>query len=188
MASILGIFSAFGLSASAGLNAYIPLLVIALMARFTDLITLSEPWDTLTNWWIIGLLVILALVEFLVDKFPVVNHINDIIVQSFVRPTAGAIAFAASTNVITDIDPILAIVLGLLVSGGVHAAKSAIIRPAVTAATGGSGNVPVSVTEDVTSGTLSVLSVVVPIAGLVILLSLVSWLIWRFYLRDPDVK
>ena len=92
MESLLGIFTAFGLSASAGLNGYIPLLVIALMARFTDLITLHSPWDALTSWWIIGLLVILSLIEFLVDKFPVINHINDVIIQSFVRPTAGAIA------------------------------------------------------------------------------------------------
>lgn len=188
MESILGIFSAFGLSASAGLNAYIPLLVISLMARYTDLITLSEPWDALTSWWIIGLLLVLSAVEFLVDKFPAVNHINDIFIQSFVRPTAGAIAFAATTNVVSDINPVLALALGLLVSGGVHAVKSVAIRPAVTAVTGGAGNIPVSVTEDVTSGTLSVLSVVVPIVGLVILVSFVSWLIWRLYLREPDPK
>ena len=54
---ISGIFSAFGLSASAGLNAYIPLLIVALLARFTDLIVLKEPWNALTSWWIIGLLV-----------------------------------------------------------------------------------------------------------------------------------
>lgn len=188
MESILGIFSAFGLSASAGLNAYIPLLVISLMARYTDLITLSEPWDALTSWWIIGLLIVLSAVEFLVDKFPAVNHINDIFIQSFVRPTAGAIAFAASTNVVSDINPVLALALGLLVSGGVHAVKSVAVRPAVTAATGGAGNIPVSVSEDVTAGTLSILSVVVPIVGLVILVSVVSWLIWRLYLREPDAK
>lgn len=188
MESLLGIFSAFGLSASAGLNAYIPLLVISLMARYTDLIKLNSPWDVLTSWWIIGLLITLTLVEFLVDKFPVVNHINDIIIQSFVRPTAGAIAFAASTNVITDINPILALALGLLISGSIHAVKSTAIRPAVTAATGGSGNIPVSVAEDVTSGTISILSVIVPLAVLVIMVAFLSWAIWRFYLREPEPK
>jgi len=188
MESLLGIFSAFGLSASAGLNAYIPLLVVALMARFTDLITLSEPWNALTSWWIIGLLIILSIVEFLVDKFPAINHINDIIIGSFIRPTAGAIAFAASANVITEVQPVLALALGLLVSGSVHAVKSTTIRPAVTAATAGTGNVPVSVTEDVTSGTLSVLSVAVPIAGMVILLTIASLVIWRFFLREPRSK
>ena len=186
MESLLGIFSAFGLSASAGLNAYIPLLVIALMARFTDLITLNSPWDALTSWWIIGLLVILSLIEFLVDKFPVINHINDVVIQSFIRPTAGAIAFAASTNVVTDINPVLALGLGLLISGGVHAVKSAAIRPAVTAATGGTANVPVSVAEDITSTTLSILSIVVPIAVMIVVALFFTWVIWHFYLRSPQ--
>jgi len=188
MESLFSIFTAFGLSASAGLNAYIPLLVISLMARFTNLITLNEPWDLLTNWWIIGLLVVLTIIEFLVDKFPAINHINDIIVQSFIRPTAGAIVFATSTNVISGIDPVLALALGLLVSGGVHAIKSTVIRPTVTAVTAGTGNVPVSITEDVTSGTVSVLSVVAPIIGLVVAVLIFSWLIWRFYLRKQEVK
>jgi len=186
MESLLSIFSAFGLSASAGLNAYIPLLVIALMARFTDLITLKSPWDALSSWWIIGLLVVLSLVEFLVDKFPVINHINDVIIQSFVRPTAGAIAFAASTNITSDINPILALAMGLLISGGVHAVKSAAIRPAVTAATGGTANVPVSIAEDVTSTTLSILSIVVPIAVMIVIALFFTWVIWNFYIKSPQ--
>ncbi len=186
METALGIFSAFGLSASAGLNAYIPLLVIALMARFTDLIKLGKPWDALTSWWIIGLLIVLTLVEFLVDKFPAVNHVNDFIVQTFVRPAAGAIAFAASANVITDVHPILAIALGILVAGSVHAAKSLAVRPAVSAATGGAGNVPVSVAEDATSTTLSIMSVVAPVLVAIVLVSAASYALYYFFLRTPE--
>ena len=188
MEALLGIFSAFGLSASAGLNAYIPLLVVALMARFTDLITLNGPWDTLTSWWIIGLLIILSAIEFLVDKFPVINHINDMIVQSFVRPAAGALVFAASTNIITDVHPVLALALGLLVAGSVHATKTIAVRPVVTAATGTTGNIPVSMAEDVTSTTLSVLSIVVPAVVGVILIALVSWMIWFLFLRSSQTE
>jgi len=97
MDGFAAVFSAFGLSASAGLNAYIPLLVIALLARFTDLIKLETPWDTLTSSWIIGLLIILSLIEFFADKVPAVNHANDAI-QTFVRPVAGAIVFASTIN------------------------------------------------------------------------------------------
>ena len=173
---ILGIFSAFGLSASAGLNAYIPLLVVALLARFTNLLKLQQPWDAISSWWIIGLLVVLSLIEFFADKVPAVNHINDII-QSFIRPAAGAIVFAASANVITDVSPILSLVCGLLVAGGVHAVKSAVVRPAVTATTAGADNVPVSFLEDVTSTIVSILSIVMPIIMVVILIILIAWLI-----------
>ncbi|MBL7161070.1 MAG: DUF4126 domain-containing protein, partial [Anaerolineales bacterium] len=60
----MDIFTAFGLSASAGLNAYIPLLVVAFTARFTDWIELGSPWSTLESWWVIGVLIVLSLVEF----------------------------------------------------------------------------------------------------------------------------
>lgn len=173
---ILGIFSAFGLSASAGLNAYIPLLVVALLARFTNLMKLQQPWDALASWWIIGLLVVLSLIEFFADKVPAVNHINDII-QTFIRPTAGAIVFAASANVLTEVSPILSLACGLLVAGGVHAVKTAIIRPAVTATTAGAGNVPVSMLEDVVSTIVSILSVLVPILVVVFLIILIAWII-----------
>ncbi len=188
MEQLLGIFTAFGLSASAGLNAYIPLLVVSLMARFTNLITLNPPYDTLTSWWIIGLLILLSIVEFLVDKFPVVNHINDFIIQTFVRPAAGAIVFAASTDVISGIHPVLALALGLLVAGSVHAVKSTTIRPAVTAATGGAGNIPVSLAEEATSTTVSVLSILVPAAAAVIITLFFTWAFWHLFLRPSRKK
>ena len=181
MEILTGVMAAFGLSASAGLNAYIPLLVISLTARFTDLIHLSEPWDALTSWWIIGLLFVLSLIEFFADKFPAVNHANDAI-QTFVRPVAGAIVFAASANVITEVHPVLALGAGVLVSGTVHAVKAAAVRPAVTASTGGIGNVPVSIAEDIFATGLSILAIIIPIliAFIFILFTaLVVWLFWR---------
>ncbi len=182
MDAISGILSAFGLSASAGLNAYIPLLVVALLGRFTNLITLAPPWDTLTNGWIIGLLVVLILIEFFADKVPAINHINDVI-QTFIRPTAGAIIFAASAKAITDIHPVLALACGLLVAGTVHAVKSLAVRPAVSATTGGAGNVPVSIAEDIISTLLSILSVVIPVLIAMIVILFTSWVVWMLWRR-----
>jgi len=179
---LLGIFSAFGLSASAGLNAYIPLLVVALLARFTNLIKLNPPWDTLTSWWIIGLLVLLSLVEFFADKVPAVNHLNDII-QTVIRPAAGAIVFAASANVVDSISPILALALGLVIAGAVHTVKAGVVRPAVTATTAGLGNVPVSLAEDFVSTLVSVLSVVVPVVVACFLIVITAWIVWRIWRR-----
>jgi len=174
---MMDIIAAFGLSASAGLNAYIPLLVVALLSRFTNLINLAERWRALESWWIIGLLIVLSLIEFFADKIPAVNHINDLI-QTLIRPTAGAILFAASANVITEVNPILSLAIGLLVAGGVHAAKSLLVRPAVTATTAGMGDVPVSILEDVIATVLSVLSVVIPILVAILLVILIALLVW----------
>jgi uncharacterized membrane protein len=181
MELLLGIFSAFGLSASAGLNAYIPLFTIAVIAHYTDWFKLNPPYDSLGNPWIIILLGVLVIIEFLADKIPAFNHFNDLL-QTFVRPVAGAIVFAASAKVLTGISPVLSLACGLLVAGTVHVAKAGFLRPAVTATTGGAGNIPVSIAEDIVSTITSILAVIVPaiVACMLILsTSLIVWWLWR---------
>ena len=174
---IFNIFTAFGLSASAGLNAYIPLLTVALLAKFTNLIHLQEPWNLMTSWWVIGVLLVLTIVEILADMFPGVNHVNDVI-QSFIRPTAGAIVFAAASSQVGDVNPILGLIAGLLVSGGVHAVKSLAVRPVVNATTAGLGNVPVSIGEQATSTVVSILSVLIPVLVAIFLVFVIALILW----------
>ena len=177
--------TSLGLSASAGLNAYLPLLVMALTARFfPNLITLNEPWDVLTSWWVIGALVVLLFIEMTVDKIPAVDSVNDVI-QTTVRPVAGAILFAASSNVIADIHPVLAMICGLILAGGVHAAK-ATVRPVVTTTTGGTLNPAVSLAEDVTSLAVSLLAILVP--TLILLLLLLAFLLGLWWYRRRKAR
>lgn len=177
--AFLTLATAFGLSTAAGLNAYIPLFLVAVLSRTTALITLNEPYTALGNWWVIGSLGVLLVIEILVDKIPAVDTINDLI-QTFVRPAAGAILFAASTNVI-GLHPALAAVCGVIVAGGVHVAKT-VERPVITATTAGIGDPVVSTVEDAVSFITSILAVVAPyliIALLVLGLSLLIWWIER---------
>jgi hypothetical protein len=185
---LTGIFSAFGLSASAGLNAYVPLLVIAIVSRLSgafgwNILNLQTPFDTLENGWIISLLIVLSLVEFFADKVPAVNHANDVI-QTFIRPVAGAVAFAASAQVVTDIHPVISLAAGLLIAGTVHVAKAGALRPAVTATTGGTGNVFVSFAEDILATFLSILAVLIPIFIGALTALFVAWLIWWLWRRE----
>lgn len=181
MEGVLNVFTAFGLSSSAGLNAYLPLLVVAVLARFTDLITLNSPWNTLESWWVIGLLTVLLVIEILADKIPAIDSANDVI-QTFVRPIAGAVLFAASAGVIGEAHPILAMICGLLVAGGVHAAK-ATARPLVTATTAGTMNPVVSTAEDVLSLVVAVLAILAPILGFILFMLVVIWFIRRWRRR-----
>ena len=176
--TLSNIATSFGLASSAGLNAYLPLLIVALTARFTTLLRLNPPFDVLTDNVVIGVLVVLLLIETFVDKVPAVDSINDAI-QTFVRPVAGALLFAANANVITDVSPILAVICGLLLAGGVHAVK-ATVRPVVTATTGGIGNPVVSAAEDVVSATVTITAILWPLLGVALLVALAAAVfLWR---------
>ncbi|HEY3340678.1 MAG TPA: DUF4126 domain-containing protein [Anaerolineae bacterium] len=158
--ALANIVSAFGLAGAAGLNAYIPLLIVAILGR-TEVIKLTSPFDALTSWWVIGALVILLIIEVVVDKVPGADHVNDVI-QTFVRPTAGAILFAANAGIVRDASPVLALVIGLTLAFGVHATKAA-ARPAINATTVGLGAPIMSVMEDVTAAVASLLAIYAPV-------------------------
>ena len=173
-----GIGAAFGLSASAGLNAYIPLLVVALAGRFTNLLNLSEPYDVLTSWPVIAVLAVLLVIEMFVDKIPAVDTVNDLI-QTFIRPAAGAVMFAANANVINDVSPVIAVVAGILLAGSVHATKG-VVRPAITATTAGMGNPVVSLAEDVVAFFASLMAIFLPLViGIITLIFvIIGWRLW----------
>lgn len=173
--------TAFGLSTSAGLNAYLPLLIVAVTARYTSLLTLNEPWDVMTNGWVIGALAVLLLIEMAVDKVPAVDSINDVI-QTFGRPLAGAVLFAANSGVVGELHPVLAFIAGLILAGGVHTVKT-VARPAVTATTGGLGNWAVSLIEDIIAFVTALLSILVPILVVILAVSLLLFLAWRWSKR-----
>lgn len=182
MGALTSVFSAFGLSASAGLNAYLPLLIVSVAAKL-NVFKLEPPFDVMTSWWVIGVLIVLTLVELFVDKIPAVDTVNDII-NTIIRPVAGAILFAATANVITDLSPVLSIILGLFIAGGVHAAK-ATARPVVTATTAGIGNPVVSTIEDVIAAITALVSVLIPsLVLLIATIGIVLFLWWR--LRRAD--
>ncbi|MEU5938753.1 DUF4126 domain-containing protein [Micromonospora sp. NPDC047548] len=182
-----------GLAASAGLNAYIPLITMGLLARYTDLIELPSGWQWLGNGWVVLILAALLAVEVVADKVPVVDHVNDV-VQTVVRPTAGGLAFGAgaSSETVTVSDPgsffsshqWVPVVTGVVIALGVHLLKSA-ARPVVNATTAGFGAPVASTAEDATSVVMSVVAIILPVLVLAFLLGLVAFLFW-FLRRRSD--
>ncbi len=157
MEMLLGVFSAFGLSASAGLNAYIPLLVVGVIAHyFPDTLTLSQPFDLIANPWILILLGVLVIIEMVADKVPAVNHINDLI-QTVVRPVAGAIAFAASAQGYNGYSSRAGIGMRLAHGRRCACRQSGGSASCGNSHNGGAGNVPVSIAEDIVAFVTSVL-------------------------------
>jgi hypothetical protein len=181
LVGVLEVLTGLGLATSAGLNAYIPLLSIGLLARYTDLITLPQSWGWLENPWVLIILAVLLTIEFVADKVPVVDHVNDVI-QTFVRPTSGGLAFgaAASSQTATVTDPAdffsshqwVPIAIGVLVSLSVHGMKAA-ARPVINTTTAGFGAPVASTAEDITSVALSFVAIVLPVLVLIFLVGLV---------------
>ncbi len=125
--ALLGITSAFGLAASAGLNTTLPLLCVGLLAHFGWL-SLASPYDTLASPVALVVLAALAVTEFVADKVPAV----DTAVHAAQWPlagAAGAILFASQSGVVTHVAPPVALALGLLTAGGVHATRWGGIAP-----------------------------------------------------------
>ncbi len=77
MELLTGIFTAFGLSATAGLNAYIPLLIVGLLGHYTQPDAAQLPVGHAVQSLDYFMLCILVIIEMLADKIPAVNHIND---------------------------------------------------------------------------------------------------------------
>jgi hypothetical protein len=186
---VLEVLTGTGLAASAGLNAYIPMLSLGLLARYTDLVDLPSGWQWLSNGWVLAILAVLLSIEFVADKVPVVDHANDVI-QTVVRPTSGGLVFGAgaSSETATVTDPgaffssnqWVPVAVGVLIALGVHGAKAA-VRPVVNATTAGLGAPVVSTAEDATSVVMAVVAIILPILVLVLLAALAFGFVslWR---------
>ncbi|OBI78206.1 DUF4126 domain-containing protein [Mycobacterium sp. E740] len=169
------LLTGFGLATAAGLNAYIPLLALGLLSRFTDLVALPAGWAWLENGWVMAIVAVLLAVEIVADKVPALDSVNDA-VQTFVRPTAGGIVFgsgtAAQTSAVSDPGAFaqsgqwIPVAIGVVVALVVSLTKST-VRPAANVATAGVAAPVLSTIEDGVSISLVFLAILLPALVLV---------------------
>lgn len=183
------LLTGLGLSTAAGLNAYIPMLMLGMLARFTDIVNLPAGWNWMENGWVLAILVVLLAVEIVADKVPALDSVNDT-VQTFVRPASGGIVFGSGTAAQTAAvaDPgewarsggWIPVVIGVVIALVVSLTKTA-VRPAANVATAGVATPVLSTIEDVTSFGLVFVALLVPLLVLVILAALIwsGWRLWR---------
>lgn len=180
------LMTGFGLATAAGLNAYIPMLLMGLLARFTSLVSLPHGWAWLENGWVMGIVAVLLAVEIVADKIPALDSINDT-VQTFVRPTSGGIVFgsgtAAQTAAVSDPAEFartgqwVPVAIGVVTALVVHLTKTA-VRPAANAATAGIAAPVLSTIEDFTSVSLSFIAILIPALVLVVMIALAWSAFW----------
>ncbi len=160
-----------GLAMSAGLNAYIPLIILGMAGRYLDFVHLPAASGWLTNGWVLAILGALLAVEVVADKVPIIDSANDVI-QTVVRPTSGGIAFgtgaAAQTAVVADpgqfftTNAWVPIALGVVTALAVHGGKTA-VRPVADVGSGGLAAPVLSTVEDLGSIAMSVAAILAPL-------------------------
>lgn len=177
--TITTLFAALGLSSTAGIRAYLPLLALGI-ASDAGLVQMQGGFHDLGSPAILLVLAILVVGEFIVDKVPVIDHISDL-VHTVIRPISGAVIMAGTANPISHDHPWIAALIGAVLAFAFHGVKAA-SRPAVSATTAGVGNPIVSIIEDVAAVLLSLLMLFAPIIG-IIALTLIAIAFMRFVSR-----
>lgn len=193
---MLELLTGAGLASASGLNAFIPMLSLGLLSRFTDLVNLPAGWEWLENEWVLGIIAVLLVLELVADKIPAIDSINDV-VQTVIRPTAGGIVFGAGTAAQTaaiqnptewwQSNAWVPVVIGVITALVVHAGKAG-TRAATNTVSVGAAAPVLSVGEDAMSVGLVFAAILIPVLVLVLLLALVLmfWWMWSTFRRMRD--
>jgi hypothetical protein len=177
---------AIALAASAGLRAWLPLLLAGGLARW-GVLDLGPSFQFLASNKALILFGVATAVELVGDKVPAVDHVLDTF-GTVLRPAAGALLAASVLGTVSD--PLTSVVLGTAVGAPSalvpHAAKSA-LRLASTATTAGLANPLLSLLEDVISIVTFVLAVLAPLV-VVAVLGLTLYLASRWLRRRAAMR
>ncbi len=184
-APIAAVLAAVGLAGAAGLNAWLPLLMGAVLERL-DVVELGDPFGTLSGDAGIAVLAVLLVADLVGDKIPGVDHVLHV-VGTVVHPVAGAVLFVGGTGVDTSIPVLVAAVLGGATAGTLHAGRAA-LRPVSTATTAGVGNPFLSLAEDGASLLLTVLAFALPVVAALGVLALVAAVLGQGGRRSRRVR
>lgn len=186
---ILPALLGLGLASATGLRTFLPLLMLAVAAKFGLFgVRLIEPMVWLGSWPAIAALGFAAVAEFAGDKIPAVDHALNA-VGYVTRPVAGAIA---AGSVFWAVDPTTAAVAGLIVGAPAALAFNSAqtgARLTSTATTGGLGNPILSFIEDALSLVTVMVAFVLPVLIPLVLVGL-AILAFRLArrLRDRPVR
>jgi hypothetical protein len=166
---------ALGAGWASGLNAYATVLVLGGAERL-GLITLPHDLQALGSPWVLGVAAVLFALNFLADKIPYIDSINDML-HTFVRIPAGALLAYGAAG---DLSPEVAIIAGLLggtLAAGTHIAKSG-SRALINTSPEPFSNIAASLAEDASVVGGLALALAHPITFLCLLAIFIGLLVW----------
>jgi len=169
---ILSLFAGVGLAAATGFRVFVPLLGVS-VAGSLGILPLSSNFEWLSSPVAMAALAIATVLEIGTYFVPWLDNAMDAIAA----PAAVGAGAIAALSVLGDSSPFLTWVVAIIAGGGtagvVHAGTAG-ARAVSTAVTGGVGNPALALGEFVASVAMTVLSILVPVAAIL----LVAWVLY----------
>ncbi|MFO1079442.1 MAG: DUF4126 domain-containing protein [Reyranellaceae bacterium] len=160
---------------ASGLNTYAAVLVLGLAERL-GLVALPHDLQVLASPWVLAVAAMLFALNFLADKVPYVDMVNDLL-HTVVRIPAGAVlAYGAAAGVSPEVAAVAGLLGGTLAAGS-HVAKTG-TRALINTSPEPFSNIAASLAEDVSVVGGLVLAIAHPLVFLVLLAVFVALLVW----------
>jgi hypothetical protein len=163
--SLPGLAAAAALAAAAGLNAYVVLLLVGALARWTPVLRLDPPFTVLTSTEVLGAAVVLLALDAVFDKVPRLTPAYSR-VGLIVRPAIGALLFASQETPLGAGSP-TAFVAGLVLALAMHGLKT-YARPVLLGRLYGMGGMLASLAEDIAASLIVVTAALAPYLGIML--------------------
>ena len=171
---LISVALGIGLAAATGFRVFLPLLAVALAARF-DVIPLNDTFAWLDSTAAIVTLGTASVLEVLAYYVPGVDHALDLLAS----PATLVAGTLASASVMADIPPAVLWPIAIIAGGGVAGltkGTTAVVRAKTGVATVGLGNPVVATVETAGATVLSVLAIAVPLLCLIAVAALLYWI------------
>jgi len=175
-----------GLAAACGFRVFVPLLIMSI-ASLAGLLKLAPDFAWVGSWPALIIFAVATALEITAYYVPWLDHLLD----NVSTPAAIVAGVLVTASVITDMNPVMRWPLAVIAGGGVAAAVqlgTIALRRAATYASAGIAHPLAASAENVGSTLMSILSILLPILGGVLVLLLLTTITWTLLRRRARLR
>lgn len=173
----------FASGVASGINAYATVFILGLLGRFAGTGGIPEGFQRTDVLIVMG---ILAFVEFIADKVPVIDSVWDV-PSTVIRPIAGAVIGALMAGAHGDLLTIALAAVGGVTALLTHLSKAG-IRLAVNTSPEPVTNIGASVAGDVSVVGLTTMAALFPIPAAIVAAILLIFLVWLAFKLATKIR
>ena len=181
METVLSLCLGIGLSAACGFRVFVPLLIISLAAHSGHL-TLAQGFAWMGSDYALITFAVATVLEIGAYYIPWLDNLLD----SLATPAAVVAGTIVTASLVSDMSPFLRWTLAVIAGGGAAGlvqTSTVLARGASTLATGGLANPVIATAELGGSLFMSVVSMLAPVAAVLILIGGTAFVFWKFVLK-----